>query len=179
VAVARSRNARLRIIVRTRYVAAVRDLERAGANEVVPEEFETSLEIFARVLRAFAVPANVVRRELDAARGTRYEMLRGLALPDLRYEALDRLGVEARVETVAVEPGSEAIGGNASKLHLRTRTGATVLAAVRDGVAIYEPDQAFGYRAGDVVVLVGTEEALERAERVFVAGGLEPGAGSR
>lgn len=169
VAVARSLNARLRIIVRTRYVAAVRDLERAGANEVVPEEFETSLEIFARVLRAFAVPANVVRREIDAARGSRYEMLRGLVLPDLRYDALDRLGVEAHVETVAVEAGSEAIGHNAVDLHLRTRSGATVLAAVRDGVAIYEPDSAFGYRAGDVVVLVGTEEALERAERVFVA----------
>jgi TrkA domain protein len=74
---------------------------------------------------------------------------------------------------VAVEPGAEAIGGNASSLHLRTRTGATVLAAVRDGVAIIEPDQAFGYRAGDVVVLVGTEEALEQAEKVFVAEGRE------
>jgi len=169
VAVARALNARLRIIVRTRYVASVRELERAGANEVVPEEFETSLEIFSRVLRAYAVPANVIRREIAIARGPRYEMLRGLALPDLRHEALERLGVEAHVETVAVEPESEAVGGNATTLHLRTRTGATVLAVVRGGVALYEPDQAFAYRAGDVVVLVGTDEALEKAERVFVA----------
>jgi CPA2 family monovalent cation:H+ antiporter-2 len=171
VAVARALNPRLRIIVRTRYVASVRDLERAGANEVVPEEFETSLEIFSRVLRAYAVPANVIRREIAIARGPRYEMLRGLAMPDLRHEALERLGVEAHVETVAVEPGSEAVDGNAVSLHLRTRTGATVIAVVREGVAIYEPVPSFRFFAGDVVVLVGTEEALEKAERLFVASG--------
>jgi len=159
---------RLRIIVRTRYVATARELERAGANEVVPEEFETSLEIFARVLRAYAVPANVIRREVEVARGTRYEMLRGLAMPDLRADALASLGVAAQVETVEVEEGAEAIGRSAASLHLRTRTGATVLAAVREGKAIYEPDPSFGYRPGDVVVLVGTPESLEKAERMFV-----------
>ena len=169
VAVARSLNPRLRIIVRARLVASVADLERAGADEVVPEEFETSLEIFARVLRAYAVPVNVVRREIAAARGERYEMLRGLEVPDLRIESLAALGVEARVQTVAVEEGSEAIGRNAANLRLRTLTGATVLAAVREGVAIYEPDPAFGYRAGDLVVLVGTPAALERAEPIFLA----------
>jgi len=168
VAVARSLSKRIRIIVRTRYEAGVRDLERMGADEVVPEEFETSLEIFSRVLRAYAVPANVVRREIELARGARYEMLRGLALPDLRAEALASLGIEAHVETIAVEAGSEAIGRNAAGLRLRTRTGATVLAAVREGAAIYEPDSSFGYRAGDTVVLVGTPEALAKAEAVFV-----------
>jgi K+/H+ antiporter YhaU regulatory subunit KhtT len=39
---------------------------------------------------------------------------------------------------------------------------------VREGGAIYEPDAGFGYRPGDVVVLVGTDEALEKAERMFV-----------
>ena len=97
------------------------------------------------------------------------EMLRGLAMPDLRHEALEGLGVNAHVETVEVEEGAEALGKSAATLHLRTRTGATVLAAVREGKALYEPDRAFGYRPGDVVVLVGTPEALERAERVFVA----------
>jgi CPA2 family monovalent cation:H+ antiporter-2 len=168
VAVARGLNPRIRIIVRTRYVAAVRELEQAGANEVVPEEFETSLEIFARVLRAYAVPANVIRREVDVARGTRYEMLRGLAMPDLRVEALASLGVAAQVETVEVEEGAEAIGMSAIALRLRTRTGATVLAAVREGKPIYEPDPSWGYRRGDVVVLVGTPEALAKAEPLFV-----------
>jgi K+/H+ antiporter YhaU regulatory subunit KhtT len=49
-----------------------------------------------------------------------------------------------------------------------------VLAAVRQGKPIYEPDPAFGYRPGDVVVLVGTAEALEKAERLFVGKRREP-----
>ena len=53
VAVARHLNPDVHIVTRTRYVAEIEELERLGADEVVPEEFETSLEIFARVLRRY------------------------------------------------------------------------------------------------------------------------------
>jgi K+/H+ antiporter YhaU regulatory subunit KhtT len=54
------------------------------------------------------------------------------------------------------------------------RSRATAIAVVREGVATYEPDPSFSYRPGDVVVPVGAEAALERAERVFLAESLEP-----
>jgi TrkA domain protein len=50
------------------------------------------------------------------------------------------------------------------------RTGATVIAVVREGAAVYEPVPSFRFVVGDVVVLVGTDEALEKAEGMFVAG---------
>ena len=45
VAIARSLNSNIYIIVRTRYVAEVEELRKLGANEVIPEEFEISVEI--------------------------------------------------------------------------------------------------------------------------------------
>lgn len=69
----------VRIIVRSRYVSAMEELERAGADEVVPEEFETSIEIFSRVLRLYGVPSNTVQREIDAVRSAHYGVLRGAA----------------------------------------------------------------------------------------------------
>jgi TrkA domain protein len=51
------------------------------------------------------------------------------------------------------------------------RTGATVIAVVREGAAIYEPVPSFRFVVGDVVVLVGTDEALEKAEGMFVGRG--------
>ena len=45
---------------RTRYHTEVDDLIELGANEVIPEEFETSIEIFARVLHHFQVPRNLI-----------------------------------------------------------------------------------------------------------------------
>jgi hypothetical protein len=37
--------------VRIRYVEEIRPLDELGANDVVPEEFETAVEVFDRVLR--------------------------------------------------------------------------------------------------------------------------------
>src|SRR4026208_1026737 len=55
VRVAREMNPALHIIARTRYVVEIPELTRLGANVVIPEEFETSIEIFARVLAHYNV----------------------------------------------------------------------------------------------------------------------------
>ncbi|MBL8984574.1 MAG: cation:proton antiporter, partial [Gemmatimonadetes bacterium] len=76
VAVARHLNPEAHIVCRTRYVAEIAELQRLGANEVVPEEFETSLEIFARVLRTYGVPDEKIRETAATARKDHYDMLR-------------------------------------------------------------------------------------------------------
>ncbi len=81
VATARRLNPQLHIVVRTRYVRAIEELQRLGANEVVPEEFETSIEIFSRVLARYGVPGDRIRREVDAVRHDHYDMFRGRERP--------------------------------------------------------------------------------------------------
>ncbi len=76
VAVARRANPRLVILVRTRYVADVDDLIALGANAVIPEEFETSVEIFSRVLREYHVPDHVVSQQEELIRSGTYRILR-------------------------------------------------------------------------------------------------------
>lgn len=76
VSVARHLSDKLHIVCRTRYVSEITELQRVGADEVVPEEFETSLEIFARVLRKYGVPDEKIRDTADTARRDHYEMLR-------------------------------------------------------------------------------------------------------
>lgn len=76
VSVARHLHPGIHIVCRTRYVSEIIELQRLGANEVVPEEFETSLEIFARVLRKYDVPDEKIRASAEAARQAHYELLR-------------------------------------------------------------------------------------------------------
>jgi CPA2 family monovalent cation:H+ antiporter-2 len=167
VAVARHLHPGISIVVRTRYVKEIEELERLGADQVIPEEFETSLEIFARVLRLYGVPSNTIRREVEATRGEHYEMLRGLSLPGLKLDALRHLGAEIAIETIEVEEGSRAVGENPITLALRRATGCTVVAAVRDGQTYHTPDPAFRFRPGDLVVLVGAGSAIGEAAGLF------------
>ena len=75
------RNARqlsedIHIIVRTRYISEINELLELGANEVIPEEFETSIEIFSRVLQRYGVARNVIDEQTEKIRGRAYMMLR-------------------------------------------------------------------------------------------------------
>lgn len=171
VVLAREINRAVRIVVRTRYVLAIDELRKLGADDIVVEEFEASIELFARALDSYEIPINRIRREVESVRTEHYGLLRGKTAPDLRLDALRHLGVHDALELVEVEDGAPAIGGSATTLELRRRTGAVQVAVVRDGQPIYRREPDFRYRAGDTVVLVGDPDCLSRAMALFRAGG--------
>ena len=161
VTLARELNPGIKIVVRTRNVDAIPDLEMRGATDVVVEEFEAALELFQRVLRHYRIPMNTISAELDAVRAEHYGLLRGLSKDALRLDDLRFLGVHHALELIAVEEGAPAVGGTPESIDLRKRTGATVVAVVRQGQAYYAPDPAFRFEPGDTVVLVGPGPALQ------------------
>jgi CPA2 family monovalent cation:H+ antiporter-2 len=162
-ALARGMNARAAIVVRTRYVAEIDELYRLGATEVIPEEFETSVEIFARVLRRLHVPRNVIGLQVEMIRGERYGMLRGLELPRQSMRDVQALLAATLTETVLIEPGSPAAGVSIRDLRLRSETGVSIIALVRDGEPHVNPDPGLALEPGDVVVLLGSHAELEAA----------------
>src|SRR5213078_4390715 len=56
----RQTNPTARILVRVRRVGEIEELERLGADEAIPSEFETSIELFVRLLTHLGVPRHVV-----------------------------------------------------------------------------------------------------------------------
>jgi CPA2 family monovalent cation:H+ antiporter-2 len=167
VATAHDLNPKIRNVVRTRYVRAIDELMRLGASEVVVEEYEATLELFARVLEGFHVATYTIHQELEAIRSEHYQMLRSEDRAPLALDALRHLGIHRALEMIAVAHGSEAVGENPKSLQIRRRTGAVVIAVVRDGRAIYQRDPEFSFRLGDIVVAVGDRESLERTEKIF------------
>ncbi len=162
IVVAKSLSARLHVLARTRFVREVEELRRLGADDVIPEEFETSIEIFARVLACYSVARNVVLDLVAHVREGGYEMLRNPHAPRLAERPLvDLPGVE--VETVELEGRSQAVGKSLVELELRTRTHATVLAVRRGDDVHGAPGPDFRLEVGDGVILVGSREALDRA----------------
>lgn len=78
VATAEGLNPTVHIIARTRYLAEVEPLYRVGANEVIIEEFETSVEIFTRVLTEYRIPDDRIQQFVSEVRANGYEMFRTL-----------------------------------------------------------------------------------------------------
>jgi CPA2 family monovalent cation:H+ antiporter-2 len=169
VAVARHLSGQVRIVVRTRYVSEIDELRRLGADEVVPEELETSIEIFARVLRRYGVEVNRIRRLVDDVRSDHYGMFvtRERSVTARIGDALSPLGERVRLQTVVVDEGSVAAEQSPASLGLRKTTGATVIAIVRKKEVTYSPEPTMMFEVGDEVLLVGDANALEKARALF------------
>lgn len=155
------------ILVRTRYVAEMEQLRALGADEVIPEEFETSVEIFARVLRRLHIPRNVIDLQISLIRQDGYEMLRGLDLPKQHLRDVQELLAAAMTETYLLEAGSVGVDRTIGEVRLREQTGVTLVAVVRSGMPTANPEASFRMAEGDILVLLGDHAGLERASQVL------------
>ncbi len=160
---ARDLNPQLRVIVRTRYVAEVTELYQLGASQVIPEEFETSVEIFSRVLREYGIARHDIQKETEEIRRAGYEMLRAPSLPEPDSNSVANTLSAASTETLLLETGFPAIGQTLGGLELNQRTDATMIAVVRNGIPPFVPGADFRFAAGDIVVLCGSPNAIEQA----------------
>ena len=173
VGLSRQQNPHAAIIVRTRYVSELDELRRLGATEVIPEEYETSVEIFARVLRRLRVPRNVINVQVDLVRQQGYRMLRGLDLPRQTLDQLGQILAATTTESFLVPQGSPAAGQTIRSIQLRRSIGVTIIAVIRDGVPTTNPSPDWQIAAGDVMVMLGSHAQLDHAT-TFLTGPPSP-----
>ena len=163
VSLAREINPDIHIIVRTRYMSEISDLRELGADEVIPEEFETSIEIFSRVLREYGIARDVIQRQVAAIRNEGYQMLRTPSLPSVDMSEIAEALKSASTETLFVEADSMAIGKTIGELKLRKKTGVTIIAITHEGRTEINPGPETTIQAEDVLVLLGGTEQIDLA----------------
>lgn len=166
-ALARQLHPGVHIIVRTRYLAEMAPLYEIGANDVIPEEFETSVEIFTRVLKRYLIPQGQIEESVATVRKDSYEMFRTLS--KIHSPAAEISGFLSGVEigTFTVTKGSSLEGESLRTGTLRSRSGATLLAIRRGEEVIPNPDPVLEMQAKDVVLLIGTPQQLKVAGKLF------------
>jgi len=159
----------LPVLVRTADDSRLKELQDAGATDVVPETFEASLMLVSHVLMLLHVPVSRVVRTLGEIRAGRYAVLRNIVRPgDARV--VDEAGEHhEEIKSVVVPPGAWAVGRSLSEV--RNRGVAVTFTGVRrHGILGREPAGETVLRDGDIVVIYGQPEELERAEAVLLAG---------
>ena len=164
---AREINPAVTIVVRTRYIKEVEELYKLGASQVIPEEFETSVEIFARVLRDYRIPGNIIQNQIDLIRGEGYAMLRSPSISGERLQKLTTVLEQSLMDTFYVDPTCAVAGKTLSDINLRKRSGSTIIAVIRHGTARTNPHADFLIEPGDILVLIGSHAELNSAFAVL------------
>jgi len=159
----------IRIIVRTRYMAERQELLSLGADEVIPEEFETSIEIFSRVLRRLHVPRGNIAAQVALIRREGYQLLREELTPEQQFDAVRAALGEGAVDTLYLPADSPSVGRSLSELNLRTRTSASVVSVIRSGEAIHGPGPQFQLEPDDILLVIGSHAGIE-ACRALLSG---------
>jgi monovalent cation:H+ antiporter-2, CPA2 family len=153
--VARSLNPSVHIIARTRFFQEVSQLYELGANEVVPEEFETSVEIFTRVLVKYLVSPDVIEMFVAEVRSDSYQMFRAISRGKANFSDLKFALPDVEVNMAWVGEGSSFVKKSLAEIRLRSEFGINLLAVRRGSDIISNPDSNVVLAAGDILVILG------------------------
>jgi CPA2 family monovalent cation:H+ antiporter-2 len=157
-------NPEVHIISRTRFLQEMEPLYKLGVNEVIPEEFETSVEIFSRVLTRYLIPRDEIDRFVTDVRSDGYEMFRRLPQDSTAFCDLQSYIPDVQINTVRVNDGSPFVGRTLSEIELRNKYSVTLLAIRRDKEILSNPRADTKIEANDIlVVLASTGKLSEMA----------------
>jgi CPA2 family monovalent cation:H+ antiporter-2 len=153
-------NQKVHLIVRTRYFQEMKPLYKLGANEVIPEEFETSVEIFTRVLAKYLIPKDEIEALVAEIRSDGYEMLRSLYKEASSFSDLDLQLPDVEISTLRLVERSPLVGKSLAEIELRKKYGVTVLAIRRNSQILSNPNVNMPFCADDVLFVLGPPDRV-------------------
>lgn len=151
----------LPVIVRTLDEGDVTRLRDAGAAEIVADVVEGSVMLATQTMMHLGAPLTRVLRRLRDVRQERYRLMRGFFPGATDEEAAD--GEQPRLRTVLVAGSAACVGRTLESLNLGG-LGVQVSAIRRAGGREATPAPGTRIEEGDVLVLLGTQENLAKAE---------------
>lgn len=159
----------LPVVVRTIDDSDVEKLRAAGATEVVADLMEASLMLASSALMLVGVPLNRVLRRIRETRETRYELFHGFFRGITDAAEGDDQALQPRLHSILVTAGAKSIGRSLQELDL-AHAGVEVNAVRRRNVRTTTPAPDMRIEEGDVVVVLGAEDAVAAAEIKLLQG---------
>ncbi|NBC82223.1 MAG: sodium:proton exchanger [Bacteroidetes bacterium] len=153
------------IIVRTKHVHEINELYKLGANQVIPEEFETAIDLFERVLKKLLLPKGEIERIAAHIRDDHYGIFREEIekSSDDVFNELPNIDISA----VRIEDQSFLIEKTLREMNFRKTFGVTLVAVKRDDRIIEHPDSRMKFKQGDVAYILGKPDQIANATELF------------
>jgi CPA2 family monovalent cation:H+ antiporter-2 len=154
----RAMNKHAHIIVRTRHVTDIEELYRLGASQVIPEEFETAIDFFERILGKYLIPRMEIERSIASIRSDNYGIFRDKD----KVGGYSLLKDIPDIEIAAVKVGDKSpfAGMKISETAMRKTYGVTMVAMKHGNQIIPNPEPDTMVSAGDIAYLLGKPEMI-------------------
>jgi len=172
VTAAREINPILPMIVRAASEEGVRDLARLGAQHVVHPELEGGLEMVHHTLLQLGFPLREVHEYAEAVRRDRYDMVINTNEEHRSLHELLRAFDAIEITWVELGPESPFVGQTLAEANLRSRTGASVVAVIRDHHLTANPKSMTVFEAGDRIGMIGDNEQIQHARNLLEGGSI-------
>jgi CPA2 family monovalent cation:H+ antiporter-2 len=150
----------LYLVVRTRYVKETSELLALGADEVIPEEFETSIQIFEHILHNFLVPEGDIVQLIHKVRADNYQMFKGELKGPKTYRSSEL--ADFNIKSLRMRSDSNKfLGKPLRELNLRAIYGINILAIKRKDKLLesIQPDEII--KQGDIIYIQGAQSKVE------------------
>ncbi|KAA3649791.1 MAG: potassium transporter KefB [Bacteroidetes bacterium] len=161
----RSHSDSLYLVVRTRYVKETSELIALGADEVIPEEFETSLQIFTRVLQNFLVPEDDIEDLIEKVRADNYQLFKGDFKRPTTYRPSDLVDFNITCLRMLAD-SNQFLGKPLNELNLRADYGINILGIKRkeEMLESVQPDEII--KQGDILYIQGNQSKIEQFHKL-------------
>ncbi len=166
-------NPKVHLIVRSRFLQEMEALHELGADEVVPEEFETSVEIFTRVLAKYLIPKNEIEEFVAVVRSDGYKMLRNISIEPASFSDLKLQIPDVEINSLRIGERSSLAEKSLAQTDLRKKYGITVLAIRRNLKILSNPDGDIRLYSGDVLFVLGLPEKIAVVTNLFHNPGMD------
>jgi CPA2 family monovalent cation:H+ antiporter-2 len=157
----------LPVITRASTEDGTKRLAELGAHEVIHPELEGGLEIVRHTLLQLGFPLQEIYRYTDAVRRDHYDL--GLNTEEehrLLHALVDAVS-SIEIRWFRLPRGNPLVGQTLADANLRSRTGASVVAILREGQLIANPKSMTVFQAADQIGLIGENAEIEAAARLL------------
>jgi monovalent cation:H+ antiporter-2, CPA2 family len=154
----RAINPNVHVVARTTTVEQLEELGRLGVYEAVHPESEAGLELGRQALSHLDVPAGDIQRFADEVRRELYAPITRQGTEGDLLAQLERASRQIETEWVRLPENSPLEGHTIGDLGVRTQTGASIVAIVRDDLVLAGPGPDVRFEPGDLVGVLGTRD---------------------
>jgi CPA2 family monovalent cation:H+ antiporter-2 len=153
------------LVVRTKQVEDIEELYKLGADQVIPEEFETAIEMFERVLGRLLIPRREINQAVAQIRNDYYGIFREKT-DKQKVSILNELP-NIEISAFRVEQESKLIDKSVYEMDLRKTYEITLVAIKRGNHILEHPGRNTIFKKGDIAYILGNPEQIANAIEIF------------